>query len=271
MVYVKINKSSAYFSRYQVKYKRRRQGKTDYRARLRLCGQDKNKYNTPKYRLAVRYTNKDIVCQVLYATIAGDVCICAAYAHELPRYGLTVGLTNWSAGYATGLLLARRLDLLSLGDDAASSLGVPVLASRVIGTVLAVLLCACAVNLAGPIGFVGLAAPALVRLAARAVPSVSRHLVLLPMAGLVGAGRSEVARAVFGVDPYESGSVHLEGRALPKGNPRVSMARGLALVTEQMLHRPPACPGGAAHAPRCARAAACDPRRPACARPSGRR
>ena len=34
----------------QVKYRRRRQGKTDYRARLRLTNQDKNKYNTPKYR-----------------------------------------------------------------------------------------------------------------------------------------------------------------------------------------------------------------------------
>jgi hypothetical protein len=36
----------------QVKYRRRRQGKTDYRARLRMCTQDKNKYNTPKYRCA---------------------------------------------------------------------------------------------------------------------------------------------------------------------------------------------------------------------------
>ncbi len=49
----------------QVKYKRRRQGKTDYRARLRLVTQDKNKYNTPKYRMVVRFTNKDIICQVL--------------------------------------------------------------------------------------------------------------------------------------------------------------------------------------------------------------
>src|SRR5215207_7781621 len=55
---------------------------------------------------------------------------------------------------------------------------------------------------------------------------------IVGLAGLVGAGRSEVARAVFGVDHYESGSVHLEGRALPKGNPRVAMARGLALVPE---------------------------------------
>lgn len=102
------------------------------------------------------------------------------------------------------LLLARRLDLLGLGDDAASSLGVPVLGTRVLGTVLAVLLCACAVNLAGPIGFVGLAAPALVRLAARVVPSVSRHLVLLPLSGLVGAVlvllTDATVRAVLGAE-----------------------------------------------------------------------
>ncbi len=39
MGYVKVVKSSPYFSRFQVKYKRRRSGKTDYRARLRLCTQ----------------------------------------------------------------------------------------------------------------------------------------------------------------------------------------------------------------------------------------
>lgn len=102
------------------------------------------------------------------------------------------------------LLLARRLDLLGLGDDTASSLGVPVLRTRVVGTLLAVLLCACAVNLAGPIGFIGLAAPALTRLAARVVPSVSRHLVLLPLAGLVGAVlvllTDAVVRAVLGAE-----------------------------------------------------------------------
>lgn len=39
-------------------------GKTDYRARLRLVKQDKNKYNTHKYRLVVRFSNKDVTCQV---------------------------------------------------------------------------------------------------------------------------------------------------------------------------------------------------------------
>jgi len=40
------------------------EGKTDYYARKRLVVQDRNKYNTPKYRLIVRFTNKDVICQV---------------------------------------------------------------------------------------------------------------------------------------------------------------------------------------------------------------
>ncbi|KAJ3708215.1 hypothetical protein LUZ61_011920 [Rhynchospora tenuis] len=109
MVFVKNQKTRAYFKRYQVKFKRRRQGKTDYRARIRLINQDKNKYNTPKYRFVVRFTNKDITCQIISATIAGDLVLAAAYSHELPRYGLEVGLTNYAAAYCTGLLLARRV------------------------------------------------------------------------------------------------------------------------------------------------------------------
>merc|ERR1712154_502523 len=109
MGFVKVVKNKAYFKRYQVKYKRRREGVTDYYARKRLCVQDKNKYNTPKYRLIVRFTNKDVICQIAYARIEGDVIVCAAYSHELPRYGVKVGLTNYAAAYCTGLLLARRL------------------------------------------------------------------------------------------------------------------------------------------------------------------
>lgn len=87
-VFVKSQKSKAYFKRFQVKYKRRRgiydashcyqicgcwiwdlithravlwnsltEGKTDYRARIRLINQDKNKYNTPKYRFVVRFVS----------------------------------------------------------------------------------------------------------------------------------------------------------------------------------------------------------------------
>jgi len=116
MGFVKVVKNKAYFKRFQVKFKRRREGKTDYYARKRLIVQDKNKYNTPKYRMIVRFTNKDIITQIAYARLEGDVVVCAAYSHELPRYGLKVGLTNYSAAYATGLLLARRL-LKKLGLD----------------------------------------------------------------------------------------------------------------------------------------------------------
>jgi len=118
MGYVKVLKTAAYSKRFQVKYRRRREGKTDYQARKRLVIQDKNKFNSPKYRLVVRCTNKDIICQVIHSKITGDYCICSAYAHELPKYGVEVGLTNYAACYCTGLLVARRLlKKLELDED----------------------------------------------------------------------------------------------------------------------------------------------------------
>jgi len=117
MGFVKVQKNKAYFKRYQVKYRRRREGKTDYFARKRLIIQDKNKYNSPKYRLVVRLTNTDVIAQIIYAKINGDYVLSAAYAHELPAFGMPVGLTNYAAAYATGLLLARRvLTKLNLAD-----------------------------------------------------------------------------------------------------------------------------------------------------------
>jgi len=109
MVFVKVVKNKAYFKRFQVKFRRRREGKTDYYARKRLVIQHKNKYNTPKHRMIVRISNKDITCQIAYANLKGDQVVCAAYASELPKYGVKVGLTNYAAAYCTGLLLARRL------------------------------------------------------------------------------------------------------------------------------------------------------------------
>ncbi|UPL19020.1 iron ABC transporter permease [Microbacterium aurugineum] len=85
------------------------------------------------------------------------------------------------------LLLARRLDILALGDDTASSLGVPIRSTRAVGILLAVTLTAVSVTLAGPMGFVGLCAPVLARLLSRVVPSLNRHLLLIPAAGLLGA------------------------------------------------------------------------------------
>ncbi|KAK9712833.1 60S ribosomal protein L5, partial [Basidiobolus ranarum] len=117
MPFVKLVKNKAYFKRFQVKYRRRREGKTDYYARKRLVVQAKNKYNSPKYRLVVRFTNTDIICQIVYAKIQGDFVLASAYAHELPRYGVKVGLTNYASAYCTGLLVARRvLTKLGLAD-----------------------------------------------------------------------------------------------------------------------------------------------------------
>ena len=118
----------------------------------------------------------------------------------------TVGLFAWGSGSliqgnldavaqmapvvalaGTGaMIVAGHLDLLALGDDAATVLGVHVRRIRVAVVLLAVLLTAAAVTVAGPIGFVGLVAPVLVRLLGRLVPAVHRHGVLLPMSAVTG-------------------------------------------------------------------------------------
>ena len=117
MPFVKLVKNKAYFKRYQVQYRRRREGKTDFRARRQMVLQDKTKYGAPKYRLVVRFTNRDIIAQIVHAEVVGDKVLQAAYAHELPAFGLSHGLTNYAAAYATGLLLARRtLTKLKIAD-----------------------------------------------------------------------------------------------------------------------------------------------------------
>lgn len=58
---------------------------------------------------ATRWTFVSLVLQIAYAKIEGDMIVCAAYSHELPKYGISVGLTNYAAAYCTGLLLARRV------------------------------------------------------------------------------------------------------------------------------------------------------------------
>jgi rhamnose transport system ATP-binding protein len=55
---------------------------------------------------------------------------------------------------------------------------------------------------------------------------------IVTLAGLVGSGRSEVARAVFGIDRYDAGSVTLRGHALRRGSPTEAMAAGVGFVPE---------------------------------------
>ncbi|MCK0118568.1 iron ABC transporter permease [Isoptericola sp. S6320L] len=105
-------------------------------------------------------------------------------------------------GVAVLVLLGRRLDLLQLGDDAARSLGVAVGRTRLGLVVVSVLLATTAVSAAGPIGFVGLCAPVLVRLLSRTVPPLRRHRVLVPVSAVAGVAlvlsADVFVRAVFG-------------------------------------------------------------------------
>ena len=55
---------------------------------------------------------------------------------------------------------------------------------------------------------------------------------IVGLAGRVGAGRSEVARAVFGIDRRDAGTVTVNGTRLPNGSPRAAMSAGLAFVPE---------------------------------------
>ncbi|GIH20406.1 sugar ABC transporter ATP-binding protein [Rugosimonospora africana] len=55
---------------------------------------------------------------------------------------------------------------------------------------------------------------------------------IVALAGLIGAGRTEVARAIFGVDRWDAGRVVLGGTDLPAASPTAAMAGGLALVPE---------------------------------------
>ncbi|MBK9170457.1 MAG: sugar ABC transporter ATP-binding protein [Bryobacterales bacterium] len=55
---------------------------------------------------------------------------------------------------------------------------------------------------------------------------------IVGLGGLVGAGRTELCRALFGIDPIDSGTVHVDGRPVTIRSPREAVAAGIALVTE---------------------------------------
>jgi ribose transport system ATP-binding protein/rhamnose transport system ATP-binding protein len=59
---------------------------------------------------------------------------------------------------------------------------------------------------------------------------------IVGLAGLVGAGRTEIANAIFGHASYDEGEVVVDGKALPRASIPTSIARGLALVPEDRQH-----------------------------------
>lgn len=106
----------SYYSRFQVKQRRRREGKTCYNKRRKLLRQDASRYGVQKARLVVRITNTKVVCQIFRATTMGDKMLAQAHSTELKAYGINSGLTNYTACYLTGLLCGKRVMAL-FGDN----------------------------------------------------------------------------------------------------------------------------------------------------------
>src|SRR2546421_10103310 len=87
--------------RYALPYRRRREGKTDYKLRRALV-------KSGKPRAVVRLTNKYVTVQIADATITGDIVRASASSREPPKLGWKGGLGNLPSAYLTGALAARR-------------------------------------------------------------------------------------------------------------------------------------------------------------------
>lgn len=98
----------SYQSKYQVKRRRRREGKTDYKHRNNMLRRDYTKSGVVKSRLVVRFTNTKVICSIIKAYLDGDRVVAYADSTELKNYGVDFGFTNYFAAYATGMLCARR-------------------------------------------------------------------------------------------------------------------------------------------------------------------
>jgi ABC-type sugar transport system ATPase subunit len=59
---------------------------------------------------------------------------------------------------------------------------------------------------------------------------------IVGLAGLMGAGRTELCRVLFGVDPPEAGRVEIAGKPLNARNPRQAVSAGIALIPEDRQH-----------------------------------
>lgn len=108
----------SHMKRMRLPLRRRREGKTDYQQRHNLIRHNKSNYGEVKSRFVVRITNSKVICQIIQAYSIGDKVVCSADSSELKKYGITFGLKNYSAAYATGFLCARKmLTKLGLADE----------------------------------------------------------------------------------------------------------------------------------------------------------
>ncbi|WP_156223780.1 FecCD family ABC transporter permease [Pseudactinotalea suaedae] len=120
----------------------------------------------------------------------------------------TIGLVLpfLAAGMLLSLASARALNSLALGDELAAGLGENVMRARLLAAVGGVVLCGAATAVAGPIGFVGLVVPHVVRLLAGV-----DHRWLIPLSALAGAAlltaADVVGRLVGGTEEIQAGII----------------------------------------------------------------
>ena len=86
---------------YQVKFRRRREGKTNYYRRRSLL-------QSRRPRLVVRKTNMNTLVQIINANVVGDMTVASATASELSNHGWSAGTGNLPAAYLTGFLAGLR-------------------------------------------------------------------------------------------------------------------------------------------------------------------
>ncbi|WP_375232567.1 FecCD family ABC transporter permease, partial [Klebsiella pneumoniae] len=120
-------------------------------------------------------TSLSLIVPAMRTWLAGDLA-------GLNWSTLQTALVPALIGLGVALLIAPRLNVLALGDKVALGLGVNLVQTRLLGLLAIALLCGAAVAVAGPIGFVGLVVPHVVR---RLVTEDIR--LALPLAAPVGA------------------------------------------------------------------------------------
>ena len=70
---------------------------------------------------------------------------------------------------------------------------------------------------------------------------------ILGFVGLTGAGRSEVARCIFGIDKLDSGEISLDDKKITINNPATAVDHGIGMVTEDRIRWGISCPDFSSH------------------------
>ncbi len=93
----------------QLSFRRKREGKTDYKKRLRLL-------SSGKARMVIRKSNKNILIQLIQLSVEGDKVMVSAHSNELRKFGWKGAKRNIPAAYLTGLLFGMKAKKSKIGE-----------------------------------------------------------------------------------------------------------------------------------------------------------